>query len=181
MNTPPRASITDRLADRPVTPPPKPASGTATVTVASKLVCPLTLSVYAFEDFQEPSPNGHSRPARRAVELIDKRVTIRGTGQPGMPAGAVNPHTFNGYAITEGVPEEVWLEWLKTHEQTDLVKRRIVFATASVDRGKAEAREYENVRTGLEPVTPAPAGQRITDPRIERARLSPMTFDRKRS
>src|SRR5436305_2212072 len=113
MNTSPRSSIADRLIDRPAGPPPsKPATGD-TVTIACRLGSGVVLSVYRWEDFDEPTPSGHARSAKRAVEIEEKRVVLKGWSQPNAPSGTVNPiGTASGFGLTHGVDRSVWESWL---------------------------------------------------------------------
>lgn len=185
MNTTsPRSSIADRLVDRPATSRSSPpaSSGTDTLSVACRLPTGAILSIYEWQDDTEPTPTG-TRPVKRAVELEDKRIVLRGWAQPNAPAGTINPvGTAHGFGLTHGVSREVFERWMKDNANSPLVRNRIVFAASSPERASDEARELDgSVKSGFEPIVVGSPGEKIPDPRIGRERLMPLTADVRRS
>lgn len=85
------------------------------------------------------------------------RVTLNGNATQ---VGVVPEHQISHqYGLTFGVDEDFWNEWVKLHHLLDIVKKRFVFAHEKVSMVQGEAREMQEVRTGLErldPDKPAP-------------------------
>lgn len=57
-----------------------------------------------------------------------------------------------GYAVTHGVDESFWNLWEKQNEGSPLLKNHIVFALVKPQEIHGKTKEYEAVRTGLEPL-----------------------------
>lgn len=127
-----------------------------TVTIACKLPNGLHLDL----------PSKAGQPPRRvtvrgfAAESLDdprpRHRTVDGVMhyEPLGPALVVG-----GYALTSGVPEEHWHEWLATHDQMDIVTKGLIYALPKLDDAQAKARERKDERSGLEPVNPDRPGQ----------------------
>jgi hypothetical protein len=139
------------------------------------------LSVYEWRDEVEPTAAGGTRSVKRAVEIEDKRIVLKGPAQPGTAAGTINPsNTASGYGLTHGVDREVWVQWLADNKNSPLIRNRIIFAADNPERAADESRELQDIRSGLEPIAVPAPGERIMDRRIERARLMPRTFEGRR-
>lgn len=183
MNTTPRASITDRLADRPAIPP-KSVTGTDTCVIGCKIGPGLTISRYVLQDVMEVNPSGPPRSVRQWREVEGSQFHIRGPNSSlpaGMPARAGEYPmlvTSGGYALTT-VPKDLWDGWYEANKASDMIRRRLVYCASDESRGRDEGRELAENRSGLEPIAVPAAGQKISDPRIERTRLAPMTLDRR--
>jgi hypothetical protein len=103
-----RSSIADRLLDKPVAARPSPPATGNTVTIACRLAMGVILSVYRWEEYIEPGAAG-PRPAKRAIELDEKRIVLKGWATPNAVAGTINPvGTAHGYGLTSGVPRDTW-------------------------------------------------------------------------
>jgi hypothetical protein len=128
------------------------APSTGTVTVACKLPHGLWLKVFRTEDWDEPVMGGGYRKTTRAVELPEHRVLIGGVAAPfGMsPASPM----VAGYALTHGVPAAVWEKWLDDNKDSDIVRKKLIFAYAKEADTAAAAKENEGRRSGLEPLDP---------------------------
>jgi hypothetical protein len=155
MNT--RSSIADRLVGAPATAPPsKPATGTEVVTVACKILQGIVISRYVLEDVAEPNSTGIPRSVKMWKEVEGSGFVIRGpssTLPPMSPAG-IYPMlmTSGGYALTSGVPKDLWDSWLEANRNSDMIKHRLVFCASEESRARDEGRELADTVTGLEPV-----------------------------
>jgi len=58
----------------------------------------------------------------------------------------------NGYAITQGMPAEVFERWLKWNEDQPFVKNKLIFGDEDADKVRGMARELASTKTGLEPL-----------------------------
>lgn len=131
-----------------------------TVTVACKLMHGLTIRLFRWEDYQEQSQFGEVKQARRAVEIAGTRVTIKGVNsllspEPRMP-------TSFAYALTTGVPEDIWSAWLAENKDADVVKNGLIFAAGSEERARDQGREQEAIRTGQEPIDQMAPQKRVS-------------------
>lgn len=141
-----------------------------TVTVACKLPFGLILRVYQMIDAREPRLDGGVNTIKRAQQIGDD-VVVKGYSsvwQPGDPS--VEAH----YVLTHGIPAAVWERWLSANSDADIVKNRLIFASAASDRAHDESREHERTRCGLEPIEPPPSVEVVkqtpkipVDPRIK--------------
>jgi hypothetical protein len=134
------------------------AKGNKTVTVACRLPNGLDLRLFRMEEWDEPVMGGGFRKTKRAVQYGEV-VTLKGTAVPFGSAPTASPH---GYALTHGVPADVWEQWLEQNKQSPIVLNHQVFAQPTPARANDMAKEHKSARSGLEPITPD------TDKRIPR-------------
>lgn len=143
--------------------PSAPARTGETVTVACKLPSGLVMRMFRRSPRREPVPNGSN--AYKEYEQYEPdptvpSVRIAGPGgvQFGQPrVGVVVGH--DGYALTPGVPKDLWEAWRAQNADLDLVTNNLIFARAN--DVEALAREHAGTRTGLEPVDPDQPGKRV--------------------
>jgi hypothetical protein len=87
-----------------------------------------------------PMPDG------RIVSIAGNAVALRGQEMGVLPVGA--------YGLTE-VREDDWLYIEKMWGETPLFKNGLIFASSKGEKdAKAEARNREDLRNGMEPVDP---------------------------
>lgn len=123
-----------------------PATGTETVTVALKHPTGIVLEVFEKKTMQVPDGVGRLRD-EVVFRSSGKRYPINGNR---VPFGARPKFTIlGGYALTEGVPKEVWDKWLEQHPDHPLVESGLISAHAKVDLAEGFATEHEASRSGL--------------------------------
>lgn len=138
-----------------------PATTGETVTVALKHPTGLVIQAYAKEVTHEPVTSGVSRevnvfrPAGTQCVLNGNRVPYGAT--PKFPI-------IGGYAMTAGVPKDVWDTWREQHADSPLVEQGLIFAHKSLDHAEGHAKDGTKLVHGMEPL------QREGDPRIEKKR-----------
>lgn len=144
----------------------RPTTTGETVTVACKLPSGLILRMFEEYQYQEPSQTG-MRDVRAFRPLPNKTWTIRGTyvasaGQAYMPGNsAVAELLPGGYALTYGVPKEIWDNWLHYNRDTAMVQRKVIWAMPSMHSATEEAKTLRQVKSGLEPVDRANPAARL--------------------
>lgn len=130
-------------------PVPVPQTGTATVVVALKH--PTGIVIEAFEEKKIAVPDG--RGAMRDETMFrstGKRYPVNGTR---MPYGMEAPfRRVGGYALTEGIPKDVWELWLKQHHDHPLVENGLITAFEKLDMAIDFAEENKALKSGLEPL-----------------------------
>lgn len=140
------------------------STGGATVTVASKLPMDFILQLHDKVKKFEPVMGGGTRE----YHIYQKRFgaptyVINGVSYPQNKG----PHQqlACGYAITHGIPKAFWEEWLDQQKDHEAVKNGMIFAHAEANSTLAEAREKENVRSGMERLDPhnLPKGLQTAD------------------
>lgn len=144
------------------TPPSKPATGTDTVTVACKYGPGIVLRAFVKTRAQREVLGGGIQEYD-LWEPTGETFTIRGpiVNPAGYRnAGALPEGIFGGYALTAGVPRDLWECWLEQNKHSDLVKNRLVFASGDYTRAMDEARELKDQLSGIEPLDPAKPGAR---------------------
>jgi hypothetical protein len=147
--------------DAPAKATPKPATGTETVTVALKHPTGLVLECFREEAGSEPVLGGGMRKVA-VWRSTGQQYVVHGTR---VPAGATpNYPIVAGYALTHGVPKEVWETWLKQHKDSPVVLNHLIRAYASGEDAAAFAKDHEATRSGLEPLL------RRSDPRVDKKR-----------
>lgn len=108
----------------------QPSAGGRTVVVALNRV----------QGIDYPMPDG------RVVSVAGNAVSLRGQEMGVLPMGA--------YGLTE-IREDDWLYIEKMWGQTPLFKNGLIFASSKGEKdAKAEARNREDLRNGMEPVDP---------------------------
>jgi hypothetical protein len=129
-----------------------------TVTVACKVPNGIILRAFELINTVEASPNG-GREVKMAQQLGED-FTVFG---PARPHGEQPKTTVvGGYALTRGIPAELWNKWYEVNKNTDLVRNKQIFAYERLEAVKGNAKEQAKVRSGMEPITPD------SDPRIPR-------------
>lgn len=132
-----------------------------TVTVALKHPSGLVLRVYEMQDDYEDVMGGGQRKTKKAFPIGEPvRLNGTGVGKGFIPTWRV----VGGYALTPGVPKDMWELWCEQNADAPLLKNGLICAFKSIEGADAMAREREGTRSGLEPITPD------TDPRIPRNR-----------
>lgn len=127
-----------------------------TVTVACKLPNGLCMRLDTLVEVDEATQGGVIRSIKRAQDL-GVEVIIKGNRAPfGQqvlgPDGEPIP-IVRGYALTV-IDADFWDHWFEINKMTRLVTEGLVFAHSSQRDARAEAKEKENVVTGLEPMDP---------------------------
>jgi hypothetical protein len=161
----------------------RPVSTGQTVTVACKLPSGVLLRCHQMEKIAEPQQGGGYRDIMRSRPIPDKQFAIRGpwSGSAGQAYNKGNPAVAEllpgGYALTHGVPKEIWDHWLSENKNTPLVRNRIIFAYPAVATVTEEAHKLRAVKTGLEPLDPDKPAERMPGGVDRRMRLGILTQD----
>lgn len=132
------------------------AQSTETVTVACKLPHGLELRVFDMIETQEPMFGGGYKPVKVARERAERAI-IKGNAFPQEkgPSGPI----IGGFALTHGVPKDLWDLWIKQNARLVAVQKGLIFAHLKADNTEAEAREKEEIKSGLERLDPAKPGK----------------------
>lgn len=121
---------------------------TQTVTVACKLPNGLHLDIFREEKFPVKTIHGTVMEEKRYIRT-GQRVTVKGVKRRSDDAGLAA-----GFALTHGVPKEIWDGWLAANKDSAIVQNGIIFATGNSNDARAKAREHEKQVSGLEPLNP---------------------------
>lgn len=141
--------------------PNEPSTTGATVTVALKHPNGIVIQAQEQGEAHEPVMGGGTRPIK----------VWRGTGKQYVINGSAAPHgetpkclVVGGYAMTSGIPKDVWENWKETHADSPLLQSGLIFAHENAGHSEGHAKSGADLRSGLEPITPN------TDPRIDKRR-----------
>lgn len=136
-----------------------PAKTGATVTVALKH--PTGIFLEAFEPSRMQVPDGVGRLRDETIfRSTGKRFEVHGNR---VPFGATpNFPIVAGFALTHGVPKDLWETWLKQHADSDLVQNRLISAFDDGDSAADYAKDHEGTKSGME------AMLRVGDPRADK-------------
>lgn len=135
----------------------------ATVTVALKHPTGIVLEAFRKEKGQEPVLGGGFRDT----------TVWRSTGQQyplngnRAPFGVVPSYKIiGGYALTEGIPKDVWECWKEQHHDSPLLEQGLIMAYDTPEKAEGFARDKDNasLRSGMEPLA------RKGDPRVDKKR-----------
>jgi len=128
----------------------KPVTGTATVTVACKVLNGMRCRIHKLSKVTEVGM-GSTRTVQQWLET-DKEFVLAG------PAHAQNEgprhQVVGGFAITYGVPKDLWDEWRQQNSDLPAVKNGLIFAYEAPDKAMDAAKERKGIKTGLERVNP---------------------------
>lgn len=143
------------------------ASG-ATVVVACKIPVGLELQCSDEQEYQEEYRDTEGRQRTRARARLIKAgpvVLIAGTAYPvgQAPAGFRDkPMMAGGYALTFGVNKDFFDRWMEQNKLNPIVVNRMIFGYEKIEEVRAKARNYADLKSGLEPLSPD------DDPRMPR-------------
>lgn len=151
-------------------------AGPATVTVYLKYPSGINLRMHDFHNESELMMGGMSRDVRVA-RFNGRSFVLNGTaapfGQARRDANGEFVRMVAGYAITEGVPKDMWDQWLEQNKDHNLVRNKLIYAHEKTGEGDAWAKDHKTTLSGLEPLvqTLADGAGRITqhDPRAPRS------------
>lgn len=134
----------------------QPQSAGAKVVVACKLGVPyFDIQHCRIEDkFEQNMQGGRTiKEAARSGAVVRLRGTSypRGTPPAGFPE---RPEIVSGAALTYGVDQEWFDEWLRQNKFNPLVVNRMIFAHQTADGVRGEAKDLSAFLSGLEPVSP---------------------------
>jgi len=137
--------------------PSDPATGTDTVVCYCKMPGGIILRAGEWYTRTEGGVGGVVREVKEWRQTKEA-FTVAG---PAVPYGQhAKVPVVGGYAMTVGVPRDLWEAWLADNKESQLVKNNIIFASPKVDYA-GKARELEGTKTGLEPLN------RGHDPRVK--------------
>ena len=143
------AKLTDGEKEALALPTSNPATGTATVTVFCKWPGGMILRAGKMVEQPMPSPLGAPISELRFRETGRHRVN-----GPAAPFGiAPRAPVIGGYAITKGVPKELWDAWHNANKDADYVRNRIIYAEEDESYGRDKAYDLRSVETGFEPLS----------------------------
>jgi len=125
-----------------------PATGTATVSVYCKWGPGLILRVGKMISRTEPTAHG-----TRDFDQWQQTQQFRVYGPAHPWGGVARAPVIGGYAITHGVPKELWDEWYRANKESEMVKSKIVFAHERESYGNGQAYEQRSAETGVEPLS----------------------------
>lgn len=140
-----------------------PETGTATVTVALKHPTGIILDVFREETAHEPVMGGGTRPVK-VFRSTGKQYPLNGNR---VPFGTTpNYMILGGWALTPGIPKDVWETWLSQHHDHALVENGLIDAHENADYVEDFAKDPDRVslKSGLEPLL------RKGDPRVDKRR-----------
>ena len=102
-------------------------------------------------------PNGLFMETKDANgALIGERKEIRGSAVKfGMPPISI----YGGYALTSDVDADLVDRWMVANQNSDLVKKKWIFAFAKSSDAAALAKEMAEEKCGLEPMDPEKPGR----------------------
>lgn len=129
----------------------EPATTGETVTVACNLPNGLILRVFDMVNVRRARPGGG----------FDEEPEARLAGEPFTLHG--NRTSFGeepkckvvcGYALTRGVPKDLWDRWLEQNEDSDLVRNNLIHAHESMDEAADASEELDGTKSGLQPLNP---------------------------
>lgn len=148
--------------------PKKPATGQRsgdTVTVVLNHEHGIILDVLEEYEDHEPVMGGGTRTVK-AFRRTGEQYRLNGYRTP---VGTQPNYIVVGkYALTQGIPREVWEQWLSQHHDSPLVRNKLISAHAKLDKAQDEAKELNKAgfRSGLQAIRPD------DDPRIEKRRTA---------
>jgi hypothetical protein len=122
------------------------------VTVGCKLPHGLMLQLYRMEEHQEPVMAGGYRKVRRAVQ---DRPPVRLNGFARYLGQDVAHSIIMGTGITHGVDADFFAEWMLQNEDSDVVKKGLIFSQIKPSEIEAQARDHKSLKSGLEPIDPS--------------------------
>lgn len=141
--------------------PVQPSRAGGTVVVACKLPHGLRMHIHTPVENQLPVMGGGTRT----------EITYHRTGEGYVIKGFAHKQTEgpravivdgSGFALTWGIPKDFWDEWERQNAQSDLVRKKLIYAHEDVSMVEGHAREYAKQESGLERIDPNKPARGIT-------------------
>jgi hypothetical protein len=126
----------------------------ATVTVCCRVPCGLILQLCKPAKTRIPLPGG-GFVEEVIHQKFGKAYRVNGYAKPaGQDLGVtvIGAPRGGGYAITEGIPEQFWEEWLAQNAEHDAVLNGMIFAADRKNEAVAEAKDKGALWDGLHPM-----------------------------
>jgi hypothetical protein len=129
----------------------------------------IMLRVFAPFEYEDPQRDGSTKTVKAWRPIPSLQFSVKGpykatAGQAYQQRNsAVMELLPGGYALTYGVPKETWDRWYEQNKNTQLVTKRVIFASPSLPQATVDARtdEARKVKSGLEPIDPDNLAARI--------------------
>jgi hypothetical protein len=128
-----------------------PVTGTVTVTVACKLPHGLVLRIHEPVETEIPVMGGGVK-VERHFKPTGREFTVAGNAHPQNEA-PIAP-IASGFALTHGVPKDLWDKWLEQNRLLPAVVNGLIFAHEHSAKSRDEAKEKIGVKSGLERINP---------------------------
>ncbi|MCC8963766.1 hypothetical protein H8A95_15960 [Bradyrhizobium sp. Pear76] len=125
------------------------AKSPRTVTVACKLPHGIRIRGYEKRGEREQVLGGGVREFD-VWRPVGPYIRIKGPVVPAQFQALVE--VVGGYAITSGVPAEVFEQFMEHNEDSDFVKNNMIYGHEHRGRVISWAREHERQKTGVEPL-----------------------------
>jgi hypothetical protein len=120
-----------------------------TVFVACKLPHGIVIRDFVETIVHEPVLGGGARKVK-LFRAIGRRIRIKGPVVPPEFIRLVEVH--GGYAITEGVPADVWRRWIEWNKDSDFVRNQMIYGNETKERLIGWAKERAALKSGTEPL-----------------------------
>lgn len=146
-----------------------PKTGTDTVTIALKHPHGIILQAYEMVDSGEVTPHGYR--SMKIAQQVGAPFTLNGNAVSieALKSGRMPEHQIvGGFALTPGVPRDLWENWFSANKNGDLVKNGLIRALGTENDARDYARQNAAIESGLEGIDPADPGKRTGIRRIER-------------
>ena len=88
-------------------------------------------------------------------ERVGEPFVLRGNARLNELQAAGMAEDSGGYALTPGVPRDLWVEWVGYNEHSDMVRNGMIFAADTMEDAAAEGRRRRDQRSGMERIDPA--------------------------
>ena len=136
------------------------ATGTDTVVIGCRHPLGFILRVHDKIERSEPVLGGGFRMEPQ-FRPTGHAITIYGTArEPGKDAKTM---IRNGAALTFGIPKDFWERYKEENKGSPILENGILFEESSEARAADKAKEFKNMRHGLEPLKGS------DDPRIPKS------------
>lgn len=153
----------------------------AFVIVGSKL--PMNLELQLCKAQKATTVGRHGSTEETIYTKFGVVYVIRGTAYPaGTPPDGFpeKPRMANGYAMTNGIPEDFWRAWVEQNAETDMVRNQLLIAERDPTSLRDVSADLKDVKSGLDPLdpkgdkrSPKPLNARAIEP-IKTAEGGPM-------
>ena len=132
---------------------------TGVVTVGCKLPNGIILRTFELVDTPEVGPM-QTRMVKMA-RFSGREFKINGNSFAQNKAPQYGQMENHGFALTYGVPADLWAEWKEQNKDAEILKRGHIFAHGEEKSVRAEANEKRAEKTGLERLDPKKLPKKI--------------------
>lgn len=134
----------------------KPTPGAQKTGETVTIACKLPHGIVIHREVKRMRPvavlGGGTRDEAYFERVHGSEITIFGNARA--VGKSFRTRVVGGFALTQGVPKDLWEAWLESHRDMPAVRNGLIKALPNVGQAAEYSRENAKIKSGLEPLNP---------------------------